>query len=202
MVHDDVSAATEHFHSRFNRVIAVVAWVVSAVGVSAILVSGRTDSFAFIGVLVLISYLAWFGLWRPAVVISDEGVELVNVSQTVLVPWAALIQVETRLALTLKTPRASYVATAAPAPGRTFTGVNARRAASVSGETAQPSDSPTSDSGAAAHLVRARWAALIESNAIELGVADEVPVVRRWNVAYLAIAAVLVVASAVLLAVG
>ena len=58
-------------------------------------------------------------------VVHDGGATLENPYRTIDVPWAALVNVDTRYALTLITPHAKYAAWAAPAPG-IWGGRNAR----------------------------------------------------------------------------
>lgn len=56
--------------------------------------------------------------WRPAVVVDDTAVTLINPVRTVRVPWGALREIDTRFALTLITDDARYQSWAAVAPGR------------------------------------------------------------------------------------
>jgi len=56
--------------------------------------------------------------WRPAVVVDDEGVLLVNVVRDVRVPFTALERVDTRYALTLLAGGRRYVSWAGAAGGR------------------------------------------------------------------------------------
>ena len=106
------------FYSRFNRVLAAVSWLFCAGAIVAIVVSGFSNNGRYVWLIALVAFLAWAGLWRPFVRVTDDGVTLGNVLSTTEVPWAALIQVETQYALTLVTPHGRYSATAAPAPGR------------------------------------------------------------------------------------
>jgi hypothetical protein len=55
----------------------------------------------------------------------------------------------------------------------------------------RPGDLLGTESGAAAEVVRRRWAALQDSGAIEVGRADETPVGIRWHIAALAVLVVL-----------
>ena len=55
----------------------------------------------------------------------------------------------------------------------------------------RPGDLPNTDSGVAAHLVRSRWDQLVAEERVELGVADETPVLRRWNLPIISISAIL-----------
>ena len=141
-----------------------------ASGWPALVVAGGVPALAGAGPLLLIAYLGWLLFWRPAVVVHDAGVSLENPFRAITVPWAALVQVDTRYALTLVTPGRSYGAWAAPAPG-IWGGRNARpedlRGLPDStygpGNSVRPGDLKSTDSGQAAQLVRARWQQLVES---------------------------------------
>jgi hypothetical protein len=141
------------------------------------------------GPLLLIAYLGWLLFWRPSVVVHDAGVRLENPFRSVMVPWAALVHVDTRYALTLVTPSRSYGAWAAPAPG-IWGGRNARPedlrglpgTTYGPGNSVRPGDLKSTDSGQAAQLVRTRWQQLVESGAIDAGNAAATPVTInvRW----------------------
>ncbi len=144
--------------------------------------------------------LAWLVFWHPRVDVTDAGVTLVNPLRTVHVPWAALIQVETQYSLSLVTPGGRYRAWAAPGPGRhqVVTAGNdqlagmPRTARDARGSVAI-GDLPSAPSGQVAALVRRRWEHLVEDERLPIGVADETPVITRWNlpaIALLAVAAV------------
>lgn len=196
--------AASIFHSRFNRIMAVVIWALCAGALAAIVVSFSAKHLIYLVPVALLAYLAWTGLWQLSVRVDDTAVTLVNVFSTVTVPWAALIQVDTRFALTLHTPWAKFTASAAPAPSRVGTVIGKMDSAGLdpaltAGGSVRPSDLPASDSGAAAYLVRERWHKLSEAGLIELGVAETTPAVRRWHWASLAICGVLLLASLALL---
>jgi hypothetical protein len=180
------------FVSRFNRVLAIVLWIVVAVLLAAGLANGH-DGRRWLGVVpaafgVLVG---WTALWNPRVVVDDDGVEVVNVFHTAIVPWAALVNVETRFALTLVTPRRRVAAWAAPAPGRAGVAL-ARRSEQRHGSAAvTPVSGPgernagdllTTESGDAAYIVREHWDGLREAGRLELGQADTIAVPVRLHV--------------------
>lgn len=195
------------FVSRFNRALAVVAWALDAfVLVAYVWVHGDLrDPFVLVPV-AFVALLVWVALWRPRVQIDDTAIEMRNVFRTVTVPWTALINVDTKYALTLFTPGHRYSAWAAPAPGRTGAAMAARKQdrgrvqfAPVSAEgTVRPGDLVASESGQVAYLIRERWARLRDAGRIEAGIADSTPVgirVHWWlnvAVAVLFVAGVLV----------
>jgi hypothetical protein len=133
-------------------------------------------------------YLAWLVFWRPRVRVTEDAVVVVNPFRTVRVPFAALVDVSTQFALTLVTPHVRVRAWAAPGPGRhkAFTaGPDELDSLPVSSYDARKSvrlgDLRGSASGTAGELVRARWQHLVETEALELGVADTTPVDTRWD---------------------
>lgn len=177
------------FKARTNKWFAALAWLVAGVGLVSTAATGGAASMLGIGPLLLIAYLGWLLFWRPSVVIHDTGVRLENPFRSVMVPWAALVHVDTRYALTLVTPSGSYGAWAAPAPG-IWGGRNARPedlhglpgTTYGPGNSVRPGDLKSTDSGQAAQLVRARWQQLVEAGAINAGNAATTPVsiTVRW----------------------
>jgi len=103
--------------SRFNRGIAVAAWVFSAVIAVSLLITPDLRYLTVLAVPVALSLLAWTIYWRPRVIVDGTGVELVNATRSVRIPWQAVTGVSTRFALTIRTETGRYPATGAPAPG-------------------------------------------------------------------------------------
>lgn len=192
----------EVFVSRFNRVLAVLIWAACAVLGVGLLVSVHDLRLLYLVPVALFALIGWALLWRPRLLVDDEGVTAVNVSRTVGVPWAALIHVDTKYALTLYTPGHRYPVWSAPAPGTASTLRATRNETrgrvgrpSVEDSVRRPGDLLSTESGAAAEVVRRRWKQLQDTGAIEPGLADETPVTVRWHIATLAAIAVLVVAT-------
>lgn len=197
------SSAPASFHSRLNRLLAVCLWVLCAVALVAVTVAADLRFAAMVPFAAAVAVLAWSGLWRVAIIIDDERVELRNALSTVIVPWAALVHVDTRFALTLVTPHGSFTSTAAPAPSRLTTMLSKRDAESVPRDVPvdgkiRPGDIPTTDSGAAALLVRRRWRELLDTGRVEVGVADSTPVLRHWHWTTMTVTAALLVLALVL----
>lgn len=195
------------FHSHFNRVLAVVTWLFCLAAVVAVATSGWRATVQYLPLIALIAWFGWASLWRPALTLSDNGVTIVNVFATTDVPWEALIDVDTRYALTLVTPHRRYPVTVAPAPGRLATALSKRDMSGLSAPTGsdgsvRTGDLPNSDSGAAAHLVRHRWGQLLAEDKIAVGTADETLVPRHVHVTTITISAVLFVCAVVALALG
>lgn len=192
-------------HSRFNRIVAVVVWVLSALALGTAVVSADPRFLSLYPAAALLAFFAWSALWRPGVSVGSDGVALRNVSHSVVVPWAALIRVETRYALTLSTPGGSFAAWAAPAPGL-IGSLRARRRNGdrefrASGESLRAGDLIGTESGDAALIVREQWRRRLDAGDVAVGVAAETAVHRRWDAPVLATYAVLVTATAWALAV-
>ena len=190
------------FRSRFNRGIAIVSWALSLAVVVSLVLSSDRELLALVALPVCASYLVWLAFWHPAVIISDDEVSLINATYTVRIPWAALIQVNTRYALSLRTPRRSYSATAAPAPGSigTYSANRDFRLERNSSNRAapdmrRPGDLPGTDSGAAAAMVLGRWNGLTDEGRVAIGEADTTIETVRIHVVQLGIAAVLIAAA-------
>ncbi|MGN6425234.1 MAG: PH domain-containing protein [Leifsonia sp.] len=190
----------EVFVSRFNRVLAVLIWAAAAALTIGLLVSVHDARLLYIVPCGLFALLGWAMLWRPKLTVGDDGIEVVNVSRTIRIPWQALIHVDTKYALTLYTPGHKFPVWSAPAPGTASTLRATRRETKgavgrprVADSVRRPGDLLSTESGAAAEVVRRRWLAQQESGAIETGLADETPVAIRWHV--LTLVALLVLAA-------
>ncbi len=190
-----------------DRVLAVVTWLLCLSGVVAVVVAEADTALGYLPLIALIAWLTWAGLWRPSLMLDDEAVTVVNTFATTVVPWAALIQVDTKYALALITPGRRVTVTVAPAPGRIATALSNRDLKGISAPrgadgSIRPGDLPNSDSGAAAHLVRQRWEHLLDANKIEVGTADTTLVVRRLHWLVIAVSAALTLAAITALALG
>lgn len=192
-------------HSRFNRVTAIIVWVAAAVVLGAVIVSGDAEFVWLYPAVALAALLAWAALWVPGVSVDDRGVRVRNVTHTVVVPWEALIHVDTKHALTLHTPNGRVSVWSAPAPGF-LASVAARRSdtnrerRSTEGEL-RPGDLAGTDSGDAALVVREAWQRRRAEGRIDSGVADSVHLIREWHVAVIVPAIVLLATVITLLAV-
>lgn len=195
------------FTSRFNRVLAIVTWLMCSAAVVAVAVSGQNAGLHYLPLIAFVAWMTWAGLWNPRLVFDDHVITVVNVLTTTVIPWAALIQVDTHYALTLVTPHRRYAVTVAPAPGRLSTALSTRDmkgiSAPMSGDgSVQAGDIPSSDSGAAAHLIRQRWERLLAEGRINVGTADSAAIHRRHHGVIMMVAGTLAVISAIALALG
>jgi hypothetical protein len=191
-------AEREVFVSRFNRVLAVLIWAAAAALILGLLVSVHDARLLYVVPCALFAFIGWAMLWRPRLTVADDGIEVVNVTRTIRIPWQALIHVDTKYALTLYTPGRKFPVWSAPAPGtaRTLRATRQETAGrvgkpKVADSVRRPGDLLSTESGAAAEVVRRRWAALQQSGNIDSGLADETPVSVRWHIATLATLVVL-----------
>ncbi|MET0304169.1 MAG: PH domain-containing protein [Microbacteriaceae bacterium] len=193
-----MTGSREFFRSRFNRILAIVVWLACAAVCGLVLFTPGGTAFALSLVPVLaIAAVTWVIVWRPHVAVTDEGVHIANVTHSVDVPWAAVIHVDTKYSLTVHVPGRTFSAVSAPAPGRA-SATFARRSEggrAATGESVRPGDLTSTDSGRAASLVRDRWQGLLDSGAVEAGLADEIPVRRRVDATAVAVLTLAVVAS-------
>ena len=191
-------AEREVFVSRFNRVLAVLIWAAAAALTVGLLVSVHDARLLYVVPCALFAFVGWALLWRPSLTVADDGIEVVNVTRTIRIPWQALIHVDTKYALTLYTPGRKFPVWSAPAPGTARTLRATRQETkgrvgkpAVADSVRRPGDLLSTESGAAAEVVRRRWAQLQQSGAVDSGLADETPVTVRWHVATLAVLVVL-----------
>lgn len=142
------------------RVLAVGWWVLSALLAGDLLLRGGLG-VVLVGVPVLaLSCAVVFAMfWYPAVLVDDEGVELVNVARRVRLPWASVEDVDTRWALTLDAAGRRWQSWAAPASGRRLRPVSRRETpwAEPGAEGIAGSRAPGSSAGEAAVMVTTRW---------------------------------------------
>ncbi|MHA3947063.1 PH domain-containing protein [Cellulomonas bogoriensis] len=164
---------TVEFKARSGRVLTVAVAVLCGIGLATAALDDPAAALRYAPALVLPAALVWLLLGRPAVVVSDGGVDLRNVVRTVHLPWTAIERVDTKYALTLETAYGTYAAWAAPAPGRASTlGAGPQDLAHLPESTyigggARPGDLITSASGQAAAHVRRRWEELHEAGHLD-----------------------------------
>ena len=171
------------FYSRFNRVIAAIFAAVAALSALSLFLLPTASNRALVVPALFVMLFVWEVLWRPDLRVSDTAVTIRNPLRTIVVPWAALVHVDTKFALTLYTPGKKFAVFCAPAPGRSLTSAGRRKTTDpvpyVSGAP-RPGDLPGSESGEAAQLVRSRWDALQKSGRVDGGLAAQTPVTVVW----------------------
>ena len=198
----------EEFRPGFGRGLTVLVTAAALfVLVFVATKNGLTHALLTLPWLGLFVACCWAVFWRPCVIVSDAGVRLVNVTRTIEVPWPALVDVETRYALTLVTVYGRFAAWAAPAPGAGSalrTSMRSRRPRDVDEqvESSSMGDLAGTSSGDAATIVRRRWerlrdAGYLDDPKLEF---DAPPIRWHWGIA--AAVAALVAASVLTLLLG
>jgi hypothetical protein len=168
--HDD--SVVEAVRPWWGRALTIA---IAAICLAVTLWTGIADSWTDAALTApwtaLLTLSCWATFWRPRVEVSDAGVELVNVSHTVFIPWPALHDIDTKWALTLITAYGRFRAWSAPAPGTRSALVSlagSRKQHAPRGpEVVRPGDLVDSPSGAAAALVRHRWDAVRAAGHLE-----------------------------------
>ena len=197
------------YRSTTSRVIAVIIFAGAAAGMlAAVLAEGLPSALTLAPLLALIAGFGWAAYWRPAIVVHEHGVDLVQVLSTVEVPWESIHAVDTRWALTLHTERGKHAAWAAPAPSRysLYRVTKDENRALADGAyldgTIRLGDALSSDSGQAAEIVRRTWQAWRDE--VESGdrARRDATERRHWHGATIAVGAGLLVLTALPLLLG
>lgn len=158
------------------------------------------DPGTLLAVVIGATGFGWAGYTvfiRPKLVVADEGLVITNMVATETVGWQDVIAIDTKYAMSVKTPTGDILAVAAPAPGR----YHARtvHASELRGlelgalDQLRPGDSPRSHSGVAAQLAKLRWKAFHDA-----GRSDGLVRARRRNLLG-AVAPVVLLGTALLL---
>ncbi len=196
------------------RVLAALTWVLMALYLGWTLLADPPAGLRFAPVAALVSAVVYAMFWRPGVAVDDDSVTLVNVLRDIRIPFSQMRSVQTRYAMQVETTGRTYTAWAAPAPGRTSSmSLSRREAVGVEllgadlKQGVSASAAPNTDSGAAAMLVRHRWALYDERVAEQAGSGDGSapaealgePVTARWAIGVVAALVVCAAASALTL---
>ena len=196
-----VAHANRMLHSRFNRIMAIIVWAVAAL-VAALGLWGAEPSLVWVYPgAALAAFLGVGGALATGRGRRRRAASHVrNVTHSVDIPWEALIHLDTKHALTLLTPGQRFTAWSAPAPGIMTVSDHRPTAAEPGGAApwaARPrtGDLLGSDSGDAAMMVRDEWQRRLDAGLVTLGVADDVPVTRRWDIPVLGVTALLLAAT-------
>ena len=152
------------FVSKFGRYLTLGATFVLVLALGTIAASeGLQGVLVGIPGAALFVYSLVILFWLPRVEIDEGGVRLRNVIRTHYVSWGAIARIDTRWALTLFTSDRKYISWSATAPGRHAAifaskdqGEHLAESTYLAG-TVRPGDLVTSDSGAAASVIRRIW---------------------------------------------
>ena len=98
-----MAAMEDVFRPAWGRVLSVLVAVVCAASLVVLAVADGWEAWRAVPPLALVAGACWALFWRPAVVVSDGGVQIVNVLRTIVLPWPAIERVDTKWALTLFT---------------------------------------------------------------------------------------------------
>jgi hypothetical protein len=134
----------------------------------------RSTTPAIVTTTVVLTVVSYIYFVAPRVVVGEDGIRVQNSWREHVIPWGALVDVETRFNLTLVTADGAFHAQGAPSPG----GMSALRARSdddratkrVSvqrGGAVRPGDLPASVSGALAVVIRGHWQDLVEAGVLD-----------------------------------
>jgi hypothetical protein len=168
-----MDAVEEVFRPGWGRVLCVLVALVCATSIVVIAVTDGWRAWAVVPPLTLVAGACWALFWRPAVIVSDGGVRLVNVLRTIELPWPSIERIDTKWALTLFTVYGKFTAWAAPAPGAREAVRGTKRDAHLlpdsawTAEGSRPGDLPSTASGSAALLIRRRWEALSKAGHLD-----------------------------------
>lgn len=167
--------APTSYRSAFGRVLTVAVALVAAAGLAGFVVTGDWLGLLRYGWgLVLLAALAFALFWMPRLEIAEHEITVRNVFSTVHVPWPAVQRVDTKYALTLYTPDGKVTAWASPAPNRYTAQVGLTREARLAAEAGvanpRPGDLLSTQSGAAAYVIRRHFDDLREAGLLDAGV--------------------------------
>lgn len=185
------------YRSNTNKVISIAGWAVLGLAVVAAFLAGRPSAVLGLVPIATIALLIWELFWRPAIIVEDDGVTLVNQFHTVVIPWAKIVDVDTKWSMTIVTPERRYRGSAAPAPGAMYRPnlSGADRTGRVVDGSISKADAPGTDSGDAATIVRRRLHAMADAGTLPIGQAESVSVTTRVHWMSIAVLAALLVAS-------
>lgn len=189
----------------FSRILAVGTAAICLFGLVIVLLQdGIGAAIRTLPWLLLVAGAGWMVFWRPAVLVDDAGVRLINVTRTIQLPWPSIQRIDTKWALALTTAYGTFTAWAAPAPSR----MSARRLSRQetqglpestfgAGESIRPGDAPGSPSGDVAQVVRRHWELLRDAGHLDDAKLESSTPPVTWHVPQL-LAAVLLVGLGVL----
>lgn len=165
----------------FVALVLVVA-VPTAVGAFLPVTSRTAAVLASAVVAVTIAYLYFVS---PSMTITEDAITVENPWRRHVVPWGALVDVNTRFQLTLVTPDEEVHVLAAPSPGG-FSAMRAKpegdsrtaRVSRQSGAGVRAGDLPGHTSGQLAAVIRGHWQDRVEAG--DLDHTERASVQPRW----------------------
>lgn len=179
--------------SAFSMTIGAV--VVSAGAVPWLAADDPRAVLRALPILLLLPTVAWALFGRPAVIVSDDGVALRNVTRTVEIPWSMITEIRTGFALTLDTDRGAYSAWAVQMPSiageahRTRSAMQYQSAARPYDVVSRRGGGASASPGDVAGYLRRRWKASAGETRDSCTRAEGLRV--RWHVGLTALVAAL-----------
>ena len=176
------------FRAPRGTMITGVVGALCVIGLVTVLLEDGGLALRYLPALALPVVVVWALYARPAVIVSDAGVEVRNVTRTIVLPWPSIQRIDTKYALTLYTAYGAFAAWAAPAPGRMTTlssgpdDLKHLPRSSYIGGGVRPGDLTTSASGQAAAVIRRRWDELNEAGHLADPRLERSRPVVRWHV--------------------
>lgn len=136
----------------------------------------RSTTPAIAVLAVSMTAIAYIYFVAPRIVVDEDAILVQNSWREHVIPWGALVDIETRFNLTLVTADSRVHVQAAPSPGG-LTAMRSRpdrdrattRATGPGSRAVRPGDLPSSLSGALAAVIRGHWQDLVEAGAIDTG---------------------------------
>ncbi len=199
---------TVTFQPAFARGMTIAVSALAAVALVWTALEDPGAALRYLPVFLLVPAAVWALYGRPAVIISDGGVELRNVVRTVELPWPAIQRIDTKYALTLETAYGPFAAWAAPAPSRAAAVHATRSVMQVQPESAyhagglRPGDLAGTSSGDAAGYIRRRWEELRDAGHLDDPRLERARPVVHWHLRPALVVLVLAGASIAMLALG
>lgn len=190
---------------RFGLILCILVWAIVAVCIVSLIALGDAGTaLRYTPAFLLAAFGCWLLFWMPAVGVDAAGVTLVNLARTVRITWPAIIDVDTKYSLTIRTRDAKFTAWAAPGPSRITTYRAAKSDVAHlpdstygAGGSVRIGDIPSSDSGLAALNIRRYWDELRRDGQLDAATIDGTGVVTTLHTWQLIVLGALVVATAV-----
>ncbi|QRV01880.1 PH domain-containing protein [Arcanobacterium phocisimile] len=87
-----------------SRLWAYLLWFLAAIILTASTINGGIAELLFaLPLCLLIGFIAWIGWWNPRLVVTADGIRVVNVFREHLIPWADFSEAQNRWGLYLLT---------------------------------------------------------------------------------------------------
>lgn len=166
------------FVSRFNRGIAAVLVLLS---IAITIGQGQSSWQLAVSGLVATSWVLWFAvtvLWLPSLRVTAEGAQVRNPFRSYLIPFAAIVQLDTQYSFRIRTAKQLISVWVAPSPGAIGSSRARQQARGRTGVEIPISQVEGTESGNAFQAVNRRWRRLVEDDALDR---HHTTVQQSWN---------------------